>query len=228
CVPLIPGFELDFENNVVRDTGRWGLGFTAPNPQLITFVPSKLGSGLRLNSADVSFGFTSGFASQITQAPGHTFSFWFVAGTNAQDVLIDFLHGCAVGAPLQCGIRVTYTTANGLTILAGPNSTTTLSKTIPVTNGPHSVVVTEQKVGTDITQSLTIYVDGTPTVMSIGIGNVYASPSDTVLLPHFTGTTIDEYEFWPRDLSVDPEMLCENGWDGEWNPASNVCLLTSN
>ncbi|HZJ63113.1 MAG TPA: Ig-like domain-containing protein, partial [Kofleriaceae bacterium] len=228
CVPLIPGFELDFENNQVRDTGRWGLTFVPPNPQLISFVTTKLGNGLRLNSSDQSFGFSAGFANQINQAPGHSFSFWFVAGANAQDTLIDFLHTCAVGAAAMCGIRVTYSTANGLTVIAGPNSPTTITKTIAVANGPHSVVVTEQKLNVDLTQSLTIYVDGVPTGMSIGTGNVYANPSDTVLLPHFAGTTIDEYEFWPRDLSVDPEMLCENGWDGEWNPVTSTCLLTSN
>jgi hypothetical protein len=228
CVPLMPGFELDFENNQVRDTGRWSLTLQPPNPQLVSFVGTRLGNGLRLNSSDVQFGYTAGFANQVLQAPGHSFSFWFVAGVNTQDTLIDFLRTCAVGAPLQCGIRVTYTTANGLTVIAGNNTPTPITRTIPVANGPHSVVITEQKVSVDSTQSLTIYVDGVANVMSIGVGNVYANPSDTVILPHLAGTTVDEYEFWPRDLSLDPEMLCENGWDGEWNPASNTCLMTSN
>lgn len=229
CVPLIPGFELDFENNQVRDTGRWGLGFSPPSPAVVSFVGTKLGSGLRLTSSDQSFGITSGFANQINQAPGHSFSFWFVAGAATQDTMIDFLRPCAAGAPLQCGIRVTYSTAGGLTIIAGPNSATTISKTIAIPNGVHSVVVTEQKVGANgTTQSLTVYVDGVATVIPIGIGNVYANPSDTVLLPRLSGTTIDEYEVWPRDLSLDPEMLCENGLDGEWNAATGVCLLTSN
>jgi hypothetical protein len=39
------------------------------------------------------------------------------------------------------------------------------------------------------------------------------------------GATINE--LWPRDLSADPEMLCENGWDGEWNAATGGCPLTS-
>jgi hypothetical protein len=90
------------------------------------------------------------------------------------------------------------------------------------------VVVTEQKAADGVTQSLSIYLDGAVTVMAIGAGNVYGSPSDTVLLPRAQGTTVDEYEFWPRDLSLDPEMLCENGWDGELNPASRACLMTSN
>jgi hypothetical protein len=78
------------------------------------------------------------------------------------------------------------------------------------------------------TRSLTIYVDGAATVLPIGTVNVYTNPSDAVQLPRVQGTIIDEYEFWPRDLSADPEMLCENGWDGKWNPATGVCLLTAN
>jgi hypothetical protein len=69
------------------------------------------------------------------------------------------------------------------------------------------VVVTEQKAADGVTQSLSIYLDGAVTVMAIGAGNVYGSPSDTVLLPRAQGTTVDEYEFWPRDLSLDPKML---------------------
>ena len=104
---------------------------------------------------------------------------------------------------------------------------TQFSKTLSVGSGMHSVVITEQKASTT-TQSLSIYIDGNVTVLVIGGGNVYGTPIDSVALPRAQGTTVDEYEFWPRDLSLDPEMLCENGWDGEWDPATASCLLTSN
>ena len=42
------------------------------------------------------------------------------------------------------------------------------------------------------------------------------------------GTTMDEVELWPQDLSASPDLLCENGWDGQWDPATDRCLLTSN
>jgi hypothetical protein len=225
CAALIPGFELDFENEV-RNSGRWNLTLTPPGQ--FSFVPTRLGTGLKLATVDQSFGFT-GFASQVSQDPGHSFSFWFVAGAAPSDTLIDFFHSCAAGAPGSCGIRVTHSTANGLTVLAGNGGQTAFSRTIAVPNGTHSVVVTEQKAADGVTtQSLSIYIDGNVTVLPIGAGNVYSAPSDTVILPRAAGTTIDEFEFWPRDLSLDAEMLCENGWDGEWNPATGVCLLTSN
>ena len=225
CVPLIPGYELDFENNVVRDTGNWGL--VLAQPQQFSFTPTHLGDGLKLGPGDV-FGYTQGFASRITAAPGHSFSLWYVAGAVASETLLDFFHNCAAGAPGNCGIRVTSSAASGLTVLAGNGSTQQFTRTIAVANGPHSVVVTEQKTANGATQSLLIYVDGAVTALPIGAGNVYGSPSDSVALPRTAGTTIDEYEFWPRDLSLDPEMLCENGWDGEWDPASEKCTLTSN
>jgi hypothetical protein len=226
CVPLIPGFELDFENNVIRDTGSWNLTLTPP--QEIQFVPTRLGSGLRLSSIAQQFAY-SGFASNVNQAPGHSFSFWFVAGASSTELLLDFLHPCAAGAPFTCGIRVIHSVGSGLQIIASGGGATPFARTFNVPSGPHSVVVTEQKApGSATTQSLTIYIDGVASVLPIGTGNVYGNPSDAVLLPRQSGTSIDEYEFWPRDLSLDPEMLCENGWDGEWNPASDTCLLTSN
>lgn len=122
-----------------------------------------------------------------------------------------------------------HSSTGGLQVVANGGAATRFSLAIPIANGPHSVVVTEQKSAAGVnTVSLSIYIDGVVNVMPIGTVNVYSSPSDAVQLPRVQGTSIDEYEFWPRDLSLDPEMLCENGWDGEWNPASNVCLLTSN
>ncbi|HMG24069.1 MAG TPA: Ig-like domain-containing protein, partial [Kofleriaceae bacterium] len=91
CVPLIPGFELDFETSQVHDTGTWGLGFTAP--QQASFVTTKFGTGLQLPTGDQAFGFTSGFTGRVSQAPGRSFTLWFVAAGVA-DTLIDFLHPC--------------------------------------------------------------------------------------------------------------------------------------
>lgn len=118
----------------------------------------------------------------------------------------------------MCGIRIRYAQEN-LTVTAGNGGQSTQTIMIPVAAGTHSLVVIEGKAASGVTtQSLSICVDGVATTMPFGTGNVYTMPSDTVLLPRAPGTSIDEYEFWPRDLSLDPEMLCENGTDGEWDP----------
>jgi hypothetical protein len=224
CVPLIPGFELDFENGQVRDTGNWNLAFVAPKQS--SFVNTKFGMGLTLGS-DETWGYSQGFAGRVSAAPGHSFSLWFVAG-NTADMLIDFLHVCGAASAVTCGIRVTYSPGS-ITVIANGGAANPFTKTIEVGQGPHSVVVTEQKQGDNpATVSLTTYLDGVATVMAIGGVNVFVAPSDTVIMPHVPGTSVDEYEFWPRDLSLSPDMLCENGWDGEWNPATGTCLLLAN
>ena len=47
-------------------------------------------------------------------------------------------------------------------------------------------------------------------------------------MPAPGGVAIDELEFWTADLAKDPEALCENGFDGSFDPATGTCLLTSN
>jgi hypothetical protein len=227
CVPLAPGMELDFERNQIVDTGTWNLPISIPN--VVSFLAGTLGNRLRLDRADQQFAYNQGFAANVNAAPGHSFSLWFVAGA-VSDVLLDFLRPCTPAAGFTCGIRVQYVANAGLVVVANGGAATPFSVAIPLAAGQHSVVVTEQKANPNgTTAKLSIYVDGALTTLPIGTVNVYAAPSDTVSLPHnVNGTQVDEYEFWPRDLSADPEMLCENGWDGEWNPATSACLLTSN
>jgi hypothetical protein len=39
---------------------------------------------------------------------------------------------------------------------------------------------------------------------------------------------LDEVQFWQRDISTAADELCENGFDGQWDPAAGKCTLTSN
>jgi hypothetical protein len=88
------------------------------------------------------------------------------------------------------------------------------------------LLITEQKMpGSTSTQSLSIYVDGDVTVLPLGHGNVFRAVSDRVRFGTAANTVLDEVEFWPRDLSADPEMLCENGLDGEWDPVASTCVF---
>jgi hypothetical protein len=41
------------------------------------------------------------------------------------------------------------------------------------------------------------------------------------------GQTVDEYEWWPADLSSNPELLCQNGWDGEWHSRTGMCSFAN-
>lgn len=225
CVPLLAGLELDFERGQILDTGHGNLVLGVP--QQAAFPATTLGTGLQLTAAGQAFGVTQGLANELTQAPGHSVSLWFVAGSIA-DTLFDFLHACTPTAGFQCGVRASYA-AGAVTVVANGGSVAPFTVTIPAAPGAHSLVVTEQKVaGTATTQSLSIYLDGVRTLLPIGTGNVFGSPSDTLQLARNPGFQLDELELWPRDLSQDPEMLCENGWDGEWNPATVTCALTAN
>jgi len=103
------------------------------------------------------------------------------------------------------------------------------TQTINVPNGPHSIVVAEQKSADGTTtQQMSIFIDGVATKVPVGAGNLYTTVADTIQLPHTGGTIVDELEFFPRDLTADAEMLCENGFDGEFDVVTGACLMTSN
>ena len=59
------------------------------------------------------------------------------------------------------------------------------------------------------------------------VGDIYKSAPSNVRLVQAVGLQVDEYEFWPTDLAQNVELLCENGSDGEYDPATNTCLLTA-
>lgn len=225
CEVLAPGIELDFENNVIAETGTWRLPLTPPT--VFSFPPTPLGHGLKIDRLDQQFAVSGFQARQNSQTP-HSLTLWFFGGSPT-DSLFNTLHVCTPAAGFSCGLQVGYVKDNGIVVIANGGAQQAFTKAIPVTTaGPHSLTITEQKQG-ELTTQLSIYVDGQLTVMPIGTINVFGLPDDNVTFPHnVVGSQIDEIEFWTRDLSADPEMLCENGWDGEWNPATSTCLLTSN
>jgi hypothetical protein len=222
CVPLIPGFELDFEHNQIIDTGNWLLPFRTTGG--FTFVPTGFGMGVAPSSS-LELDYTSGFANHVSQAPGHSFSIWYTPVRNTDGggelSIINFL---SIGDSGFFGIEVAVS-PDLVTLIVGAG-TAAPSISLPSSSGFHNLLVTEKKVpGSTITQSLSIYLDGELTVMPIGTGNVYGAVPDFVGLGGTDGMVLDEIEFWPRDLSADPEMLCENGLDGEWDPVLGECLF---
>jgi hypothetical protein len=232
CAPNQPGFELAFESVNIVDTGLWRLPVGPPRSS--EFLVESLGRALHILETATGFRMT-GFAADVAQFAGHSFTLWFtVDGTTLDDTLIDFSTPCAVGAPAICGASVSYVTAPTphLHFFFGTTAgsqTTDINIAVGTTRKSHSIVVTEQKVSVDATQSMTIFVDGgSKTTLSFTAGNVYAVVNDTVSLPHTNGTIVDEYQFWPRDLTTDSEMLCENGFDGQFDPVAGTCVLTAN
>ena len=97
-----------------------------------------------------------------------------------------------------------------------------------VTPRLHSFVLTEKRSG-NITDGVLLYIDGQLSAsVGIGTGDLFQVVNNTVRLAGLPGSTVDEYEMWPRDLSADPEMLCENGFDGEFDLVTGTCSLTAN
>ena len=226
CVPLVPRLELDFEHNQIIDTGTCALPLTAPALSTVAFVSTGLGTGVQFVAIPQGFSYSSGFTNCASQAPGHSLSGWFMSRptNDGTDTLFDSLQFCGTQGNL-CGLDVEIADSE-LTLFVGDDTPNLPAITIQISNGFHSFLITEQKVpGTTITQSLSIYVDGDLTVMPLGTGNVFGEPRDFVNLGREVGMILDEIEFWPRDLSADPEMLCENGLDGHWDPVSTSCLF---
>ncbi len=228
CRSLSPGFEVDFENNQVVDTGFWQMGATGLQGQ--SFVPGKTGDALKLpfSSNWGSFPGQGVFASQLRQANGHSFSMWFQEN-GAFGRLLDFTTQCAVGGPPDlCGIRINYADNGLITVFVG---TLGFQKTqaIQVKQGvPVSIVVTEKR-SQGRTLSISVFVNGgQPTVIPVPTGDVFGIVSDFILLNSAASSQVDEYEFWTEDLSGNAEMLCENGFDGEFDLLTGTCLLTSN
>ena len=225
CFPLSPGFELDFEHGQVRDTGAWLLPLTAPTSSQFSFVSTGLGMGAQL-SAFTAFVY-SGFR-RASSIAGHSFSMWFISRntTDGTDTLLENIAFCSEGGDL-CGLEVDISPRE-LSVFVGDQTRDLKVISLSISAGLHSVLITEQKVPDSFdTQSLSIYVDGALTVMPLSGGNVFAGNDDTVRLGSVPGMTLDELEFWPRDLSEDPEMLCENGLDGEWDPVDGSCSLVN-
>ena len=233
CVPLAPGFEIDFENDRIVDTGLWNLLLIGPSTGTFGFAGHTLGDLLRLVS-QVTWGYDTlngpTFSSQVAAAPGRSFTFSFIPGT-AFGRIIDFTRPCnAAGGLPMCGISVAYVDDDVLQIYTGtPSEQKTTS--IGVAGGVaadrfNNVVVTEQR-GANGTVSLTVYVNLKATVIPITGGDIYGIVNNQIFLATVPSLPVDEYEFWATDLSTSAERLCENGADGEWDVVTNSCLLTA-
>jgi hypothetical protein len=230
CVPLSPGFEIDFEGGV-RETGLWNLPLSAPQTGSFALASSTLGQLFRLLTT-FDWGFAVGgasFRANVNAVPGgRSFSFEFVPQA-AFGRLIDMRTACLpTGGGGVCGISVSYPDNNQIQVYTG---TPTDQKTTIVTDGLvagrfNNVVVTEKRAANGTTTSLVVYINNKPTVIPIAGGDVFAVVRDDVRLVQTAGLFVDEYEFWAADLAANAEMLCENGLDGEFDIVSNTCLLT--
>jgi hypothetical protein len=228
CVPLSPGFEVDFERNRVTDTGLWKLPLSSP--QTATFVTGKTGGAMRLASS-FEWGYTGGFNANVNAilGGGRSFSLWFDAN-GSLGKLIDFRGACFVGGPPgTCGIAIDYTASDRITIFTGTDAGVQKSTAITVSPGRrNSIVVTEQRTDPKTTDSITVYVNGTRTVITIGAGDIYQRVADTVQFNNASGSVVDELEFWAIDLGQDAELLCNNGLDGLFDHVDGSCALTAN
>jgi hypothetical protein len=220
CTPLSPGFELDFEGKRVADTGIWKLQLTPPT--VASFQRFKTGDALRLT--EVSNWSYSGFAAQAPIAPGHSFSMWFLADPAQPGTLLDFTTPCGT---TTCGMKIAFESAGNLSVFIGTDLGFQQTAVVPVPVGVmNNVVITERREG-NTTQAISIYINGKqPLVVPVPSGDVFAIVNTRIQMPALA--VIDEYEFWTEDLSSDPEMLCENGFDGEFDHVDLSCALTSN
>ncbi len=240
CTTIGPGFELDFENNLLVDSGVWGLSLQPP-PELTFGIDKTGGFGLLQSSSDWGFRANgqsppNNFSVTANNAPGRSFALWFTPDDATPGVvLMDFTKQCAVGNPVQCGMTVTYRGDGTIDVFVGTLNVQE-TRNIPVLkNGRNRIVVTEEQApgaqAAPQTVSVSVYVNGaTPTVIPINDLEVYSNVSDDVALPSIAGLPIDEIEFFQLDLGAagNEEALCENGFGGQFDPVDGSCALTSN
>ncbi len=227
CVPMRPGFELDFEGSRLVNSGTYPLSIGPPT--VWTPFLDKLGEGLKMGAGQNGLNFTK--FSAVAPLPGHSLALW-VQGASTADTLLDFTRPCSFVANLgTCGISIVFTAQKRLQVFTGTGlavQTTTTVPANPLSNQFHSFVLAEQKSGA-VTTSVKLYVDGQlATTVPIGTGDLFGIVADKITMVSADGAAVDEYELWPRDVSASREILCENGFDGEWNPAAGTCSLTSN
>lgn len=234
CVPLAPGFEVDFEGDRIADTGFWNMLLIPPpvgGPPPV-FTAHTLGDLLASSGITADWGYSPNgpsFASLVTTVPGHTLTFEFVPGS-VFGRIIDWRAPCSfAGGPPVCGMAVTYADNNLLQIhtgTPGEQKTTSLGTADGlVANRFNNIVLAEQRTANG-TVSLTVFVNGKKTVIPIAGGDLYAFVSSDVKLVGPAGLAVDEYELWPVDLAANTELLCENGLDGEFDVVTSTCALT--
>lgn len=228
CVPMQPGYELDFENTPLVQTGT--LQVSLDPPQVFSTFATNLGLGFRAATSPTGLAMSK-YAAAAT-LPGHSIAMWFDGGGPTNSVLMDFTRPCSFAANLgTCGLGFVLDQNRRIGIFAGTGLANQVSVTIPATavsSGMHNIVLAEQKSGAQTT-SIRVYLDGQlEATMTITSGDVFAIVNDKITLPSVAGAGIDEVELWPRDISADPEMLCENGFDGEFDLVTATCSLTAN
>jgi Concanavalin A-like lectin/glucanases superfamily len=229
CVPMRPGYELDFEDVPLVQSGT--LQVSLGQPTTFTTFGSSLGDALRIGASQAGLDLTK--YSAAATLPGHSIALWVHANGPA-DTLLDFTKVCnPLGNFGTCGIAIALTAQKRIAIFAGTTGLANqFNVTVPAqplsTARPHSIVIAEQKTGAQTT-GLKIYIDGRlETTITFASGDIFAIVNDKITMASQNGSGVDEIELWPRDISVDPEMLCENGFDGEFDLANLTCNLTAN
>ncbi len=215
CVPLTTFVEYDFETPITLNSGTYAAttsGFSVA-PTTLT-----LGGAARIEGA-----FTiTGAAQMMRAAPGHSFAFWFLAD-GIPGNLMDYSTSCQG----FCGIVVSYSSSHRLDITArAGNGNGGTASFQAVAGRPNNIVIAERRAGSTTT-AIVVVVNGVSSTIPIGGADLFSiTANDLRFAP--IGTVIDEWEFWPADLAATPEMLCENGIDGEWDPATGTCALVNN
>ncbi len=229
CVPMRPGYELDFEDTPLVQSGT--LQVSLGQPLTFTTFAATLGLALKMGASQTGLDLTK--YSAAATLPGHSIALWVHAG-GPQDVLLDFSKTCTLLANLgNCGIGIALTAQHRILIFAGTAGLSNqFTVTVPAqplsTTRAHSVLIAEQKSGAQ-TSSLRIYIDGRlESTITIPSGDIFANVADKITMASQDGSAVDEIELWPRDVSADPEVLCENGFDGEFDLVTSTCSLTSN
>ena len=230
CVANAPALEFDFEGGRLDETGTMSIGRS--NPLWTAFV-GRLGEGFKLASPQVPFDMTN--FNQQQPLLGYTLALW-APGSGQADTLFDFTTACSFAANLgTCGLAVVWTDNRQFRIFAGVPGLTSAHQQdliVPASSlsatQTHNLVIAEQRTANG-TQSIRIYVDGRlEATMTFGNGDVFAIRSNIIRSCTQSGCSVDEIELWPRDLSANAEMLCENGFDGQWDPVGDRCRFTSN
>ncbi|MEJ7604413.1 MAG: LamG-like jellyroll fold domain-containing protein, partial [Kofleriaceae bacterium] len=224
CIPGSPGVELDFERGVIH-TGMWFLQLV--EPRAATFLSTATGTAMRLQEQAV-WGVV-GFKAFAASGLSHSLSLWFHENGSFTP-LVDMVGECVVRGPVECGLRVTYADNGVITVYAGTDTGVRQTRSFPVARDrPNSVVITEQKSDPRRTDNLTVYINGVKVGdIPIGDGDVFEDVANGVPFNQAVGSVVDEIEFWQSDLSQSDEALCENGFDGEFDPLTGGCALTAN
>ena len=235
CHVGAPMQELSLENSYL-DTGTSHMSVNS-QPRTATFETGTLGEGLRLSAAAETLSET-GLLSGLVGSQPHTITLSYQ--TDAGQYLFDTRRACGgiLLFPTYCGVLVFATNTmleigvyNHTRDIVTPNYSTTVA----ADSSTHTVVIAEHNNGT-VSTGMSIYVDGT-------LGNTLTFPTsgttsfqafdlrhtnDLLVFSRLANGFVDEIQFWQTDLTATTDTLCENGFDGQWDPVALSCTLTAN